>query len=153
MHLIGHAPRNINREVLRMPPPLLKIYFSLFCFGLPARVHPVRALARASGGFRFCLHSFTGWAQHICAQRNRGEGFYPSAFTHLFIGERESVVLPLLLLDMHKCSLTILYASAVVSEDLGEEKMPFPRKAFTSNAMIHCKMQKMGEEVKAKNEK
>ncbi len=31
--------------------------------------------------------------------------------------------------------------------------MPFPQKAFTPNAMIHCKMQKMGEEVKAKNEK
>lgn len=31
--------------------------------------------------------------------------------------------------------------------------MPFSRKAFTPNTMIHCKMQKMSEEVKAKNKK
>ena len=47
----------------------------------------------------------------------------------------------------------ISYASAAESEDQGEGKMPFSRKAFTPNAMIHCKMQEMGEEVKAKNEK
>ena len=139
-----------SRSAADASPSAEDLFFSfpLWAAGTRAACASPRARVR-----RFSFFAFTHRAQYISAQRNRGEGFYPSAFTRLFIGERESEALPLLLLNMHKCSLMISYANAAASEDQGEGKIPFPRKAFTSNAMIHCKMQKTGEEVKAKNEK
>ena len=147
------ALQHQSRSAADASPSAEDLFFSFPLWAAGTRAACASPRARVRRFSFFCLHSFTHRAQYISAQRNRGEGFYPSAFTRLFIGDRESTVPPLLLLNTHKCSLMILYASAAVSEDQGEGKMPFWPKAFTPNAMIHCKMQEMGEEVKAKNEK
>lgn len=90
--------------------------------------------------FVFCLHLFTGRAQLICAQRNKGEGFCPSTFTLPFTLERESAMLPLLLRNMHKCRPQITYSREGAGEDLGEGERPFLRKTFTPNSLTYCKM-------------
>lgn len=64
-------------------------------------------------------------AQLICTQRNKGEGFCPSTFTRRFTRERESVMLPLLLRNMHKCRPKITYSREGAGEDLGEGERPF----------------------------
>ena len=88
----------------------------------------------------FYLHLFTGRAQLICAQRNKGEGFCPSTFTLRFTRERESAMPPLLLRNMHKCRPQIAYSREGTGEDPGEGERPFLRKTFTPNSLIHCKM-------------
>ena len=49
-------------------------------------------------------------------------------------------MLPLLLLDMHKCRPQITYSREGAGEDPGEGERPFLRKTFTPNSLIHCKM-------------
>ena len=99
----------------------------------------VRVRARQAV-FVFCLHLFTGSAQLISTQRNKGEGFYPSTFTLRFTRERESAMSSLLLRNMHKCRPQITYSREGAGEDLGEGERPFLRKTFTPNSLTYCKM-------------
>ena len=95
--------------------------------------------------FVFCLHLFTGRAQLICAQRNKGEGFCPSTFTLRFTRERESAMSPLLLRNMHKCRPQITYSREGVGEDLGEGERPFCEKP---SPLIHWPIARCKEWVK-----
>ena len=126
-----------SRSACRVNRQVLIFSFPLWAAG--ARASSASPRARQAV-FVFCLHLFTGRAQLICAQRNRGEDFCPSTFTLRFTRERESAMPPLLLLDMHKCRPQITYSREGTGEDLGEGGRPFLRKTFTPNSLIQCKM-------------
>lgn len=124
--------------------PKLPTFFQILPCFLPFFPLP-RARARQMVLF-FCLHSFTRCAHLVAAQWNRGEGFCVLSFTF------SCVVLG-------SCRLSIFTAFLLTRWPIGQtgadapEGEGFLNKAFTHIVLNHNEMRKVGEEVKAKNEK